>query len=279
MNNVAVVILNWNGWSDTLECVKTIASRVDYRIIIVDNSSTDDSVKHLKSLGENVEIIETTRNLGFSGGNNVGIMRALSDGFDFVWLLNNDTLLSGGEIDSFLALMADHPDVGILGGALYEYSGIKQIQVMGGGKLNVHLALTNHYKFKGLIPQHIIGACMFIRAQVFKDVGLLDNEYFFFMEDTDFSLRARNYGWKIMTNEEVGIIHKGGTSLEGKSNQKDDFYIESNAVFLKKHSTTVLSAIKYILVILNRLKRRGIHGLKTVHTKFWHGYSNATRKA
>ena len=108
---VYIVLLNWNGWQDTLECVRSL-ERMEYRnwhAVIVDNGSTDDSVARLKGACPDVTVVETDKNLGFAAGNNVGIRYALKNEADYVFVLNNDTTILPDTISAFVQFAEKHP--------------------------------------------------------------------------------------------------------------------------------------------------------------------------
>ena len=121
---VAVIVLNWNGREDTLECLRSIRSIAysNFGVIVVDNGSTDGSVAAIRASQPSVEVIDTGENLGFAGGNNVGIRRALELGADYVLLLNNDTVVDPGLLRAFVAAAALHPEAGAFGAKIYFHS-------------------------------------------------------------------------------------------------------------------------------------------------------------
>ena len=112
--SISIVVLNWNGRDDTLACLESVEriSYPNFRVIVVDNGSADNSVAAIRAAFPKVELIETHANLGFSGGNNVGIKRALEHGADYVLLLNNDTVVDPGLLDAFAATAKRLPDAG-----------------------------------------------------------------------------------------------------------------------------------------------------------------------
>ncbi|MCR4287544.1 MAG: glycosyltransferase family 2 protein, partial [Deltaproteobacteria bacterium] len=120
---VFVIVLNWNGYQDTIECVESLKG-VDYpdlEIIIIDNGSIDDSVEVLRRRFPALLVLETGRNLGFAGGANFGIRRALNDGADYVIVLNNDTVVDEGFVRELVEAAREHKDAGILCSKVYFY--------------------------------------------------------------------------------------------------------------------------------------------------------------
>ena len=120
---VSIILLNWHGWRDTIACLDSLVSQDynDYRVLVVDNGSTDDSVARIRAAHPEIPIMETGRNLGFSGGCNVGVRRALEDGADYVWLLNNDTTVDPQALSAMVAVAEADPRVGAVGSVLYGY--------------------------------------------------------------------------------------------------------------------------------------------------------------
>src|SRR4051812_48555304 len=114
---VYIVLLNWNGWQDTLECMRSLY-RMEYQnwhIVVVDNGSSNDSVERLKEIFPEVSIMETKKNLGFAAGNNVGIRDALANKADYVFVLNNDTTVSPNTISQFVEFAEKHPEAALMG--------------------------------------------------------------------------------------------------------------------------------------------------------------------
>ncbi len=114
---VYIILLNWNGWKDTVECVESCRklSYPDVRIVIVDNGSTDGSETRLRERFPDLELIQTGANLGFAGGNNVGIRYALEKGAEYVWLLNNDTIADAEALSALVQAAEDDQTVGMVG--------------------------------------------------------------------------------------------------------------------------------------------------------------------
>ena len=121
---VAIIILNWNGKKDTLECLESVR-KIDYQnfeVIVVDNGSSDDSLKAIQSKYPEICILETGENLGYAGGNNFGMRHALQNGADYILILNNDIIVDSQLINSFIDASALIPKGGIFGAKIYYYS-------------------------------------------------------------------------------------------------------------------------------------------------------------
>ena len=227
MSLVSIVIVNWNGSKDTLECVKSL-DKINYRnyeTIIVDNGSSDYERKILvDALGDKCTIIELKKNLGFALANNVGIMLAIQRHAEFILLLNNDTVVEGMFLDEMLLSMHKDPSVGIGGCKVLLYDDRDRIWYAG-GKLNMYI----RHKTEGLYQidkgqfnvekgtDFVAGACMLIRTSIFEKTGLLPKEYFLGWEDIDFCFRARNIGFKCWYSPSAKIWHKASSSYKRHS--------------------------------------------------------------
>ena len=111
MTSVAIILVNWNGKKDTLFCLASLSKfkvqSLKLKVVVVDNGSTDNSVEVIRKKFSDIEVVETGRNLGFTGGNNIGIHRALEWGADYVWLLNNDTVVDNNALAALLEAFGD----------------------------------------------------------------------------------------------------------------------------------------------------------------------------
>lgn len=241
MKKVSVVILNFKVADLVISCVKSV-QKSDYKdisIIVVDNNSQDGLEGKIKDY-KDVEFIQTGKNLGYSGGNNVGIKKALKDGADYVFVLNPDTTITKDTIDILLSRTEQY-QADIVGPKIYfenseqNSSSKKKIWFAGGifDKANV---LGSH---KGVNEvdkgQHdkdeevdfISGAALFVKSEVFKKVGLFDENYFLYYEDSDLCYRAKQAGFKIMYIYQAIVFH-GNAKSTGLGSPLQDYYITRN---------------------------------------------------
>lgn len=218
---VVAVVLNHESSADTLRCVERVgASRyADLTTIVVDNGSSAADRKALASslLGE-VELIETESNLGYAGGNNVGIREARRRGAAFTWILNPDTLVEEDTLERLLATADRFPDAGIFGPRLYEPGPPPRRIAAGGGSVNWRrCGITKHIDFGELetvaiatepyVVDYVVGAAMLVRSGVFDGIGLLPEEYFLYFEETEFCLSAAKVGWMSMVDPLAAAVH------------------------------------------------------------------------
>lgn len=266
MTTVAVIILNWNRPGDTIDCLHSILnSSVDgikINLVVVDNASTDDSRSRLKKyLKENTrtrksfswEIIKNKYNLGFVGGNNVGIaktMTTIKTG-DFIFLLNNDTVVDKNVFVDLLKSAKDSTYAGIFSPKIYFAKGYefkKNYKAADLGKIiwsagglidwqNVYGANrgvdeVDRGQFNTLEETDFAtGAAMFVRFDVIKDIGMLDEKYFMYFEDTDFCMRAKSAGWQVVYAPPATVWHKVAQSSAIGGDLNDYFTTRNRLLF------------------------------------------------
>ncbi|MHB8904522.1 MAG: glycosyltransferase family 2 protein [Melioribacteraceae bacterium] len=216
---VSIIILNWNGLADTLECLESLR-KIDYKnydVILVDNNSSGDDVKILTERFENyiAKIISNNDNLGFSGGNNVGIKYALDCNADVVLLLNNDTVVEPDFLSKLVHEANKNLNASIITPMINYYTNKNIIWFAGGfiskirssgfpfgiGKKEKHYLKNRYCTFAS-------GCCMYIKKEVIEKIGLLDENYFLYLEDSDYSYRAYKTGLKILYAPSSRIYHK-----------------------------------------------------------------------
>jgi len=263
---VAVIVLNWNGWRDTLECLASL-EKLDYpnyQVVVVDNGSTDGSEERIRDSYSNVSMLQTGANLGFAGGNNAGIEYALQHDAGYVWLLNNDTIVDPEALTELIAVAESDEKVGLVGSSLYYFHDPKSLQAYGGGTVNWWMGTNKLLKEPARVSlDFVCGASVLIKRSVVESVGLLDTLYFFYWEDVAYSRRAVEAGWKLAVAARSRILHKEGGTVSGgsltKSLASDKYMITSRIRFFGEHGglrwpVAMLVAIAGMTV--NRLRRR-----------------------
>ena len=207
---IYIVLLNWNGSDDTIACLESIRHLKGQapKVVICDNASSDDSWEKLsayisRQVGLDIQLVQTGSNLGFAGGNNVGLRLALSDPeMQFAWVLNNDTEVAPEALASLLAYMNARPDVGICGSTLLYADEPSLIQAVGGQYnpwLGTSKHVLGHQKFSQTICEsvnpdsfdYVVGASMLVRRAVLERVGLLSEDYFLYCEEIDWATRVK----------------------------------------------------------------------------------------
>jgi hypothetical protein len=242
---VFIVILNWNNCEDTSESLSSIKkiSYTNYKIVLVDNGSTDNSVQRLKSEYPFIDIIINKENLGFAAGCNVGIRYSLEQGADCILLLNNDAVIEQNSLSVAVKTLFSDKRVGIVGGKIKQYynpsyidtTGIKHIiwpamfmKSVGAGKLDKGQFNSRDVRIA------VSGALMLIKREVFEKVGLLPEEFFFGVEDVDFCLTARKNGFLVIYEPCFIAYHKGNRSTK-KGPQNIYSYFLHRQLLMKRH--------------------------------------------
>jgi GT2 family glycosyltransferase len=228
---VAVIVLSWNGKELTLDCLRSLATieTPGVALIVVDNASSDGSVEAIRdAFGDRVELIVNDGNLGFAGGNNVGIKHALKGGADYVLLLNNDTVVDAGLIDHMLAPFSTDSDVGITGPKIYYYTPRDQVW-FAGGEVFLARGTSRHIGIRqpdrGQFDRtrevdYVTGCALMARREVYEAVGMRDLSYVAYYEDTDFCMRARRAGYKIVYVPGGKVWHKISASTGGQTSRR-----------------------------------------------------------
>jgi GT2 family glycosyltransferase len=225
---LAVVVLNWNGWEDTAQLLPTLArARVPAgwtaRVLVVDNGSTDDSPRKLRETFPDVDVLALPENLRFAGGNNRGLARALDDGADAVMLLNNDTAADPGLYEKLLQALDEDPGAGAASPLIYHAPPSDRIWY-GGGRCVPALGLTAHRAIRSrdvgqfaVVEEtgYLTGCCLLARREAWERVGPLDEAYFIYAEDADWSLRARRAGYRLLFVPTARLWHRVSASSGG----------------------------------------------------------------
>lgn len=260
---VYVILLNWHGWRDTIACLDSLASLdyTNYHVLVVDNGSTDDSVTRIRAAHPEAPVIETGRNLGFSGGCNVGVRRALEEGTDYIWLLNNDTTVDPQALSAMVAVAEADPRVGAIGSVLYYLDNPKDIQAWGGGRVCFWSGRTHHH----LAPvssarlHYLTATSVLLRRRALEEVGLLDeNTFFMYWEDTDFSFRLRKAGWHLAVADQSIVLHREHAATGKGSPLLDYYFNESAARFFRRYAP--IAAWPISIGTLGRLGKRVFRG-------------------
>lgn len=241
MKKVAVVILNYKSKDEALECIHSVKAS-DYssiEIIVVDNNSQDGLEEDLRGDNE-VEFIQTGDNLGYTGGNNLGIEKALKDGADYIFVLNADTVIDNSAISN-LVLVSEKEGAGIVGPKIL-FGDRKTIWYAGGifDKANV---LGSHRGVDELDEgqydeieetEYVSGGAMFVKKEVFKRIGLFDDKYFLYYEDSDFSFRAKKANFKLVFAPTAVVYHENAKSTGLGSPLQDYFITRNRMLFASK---------------------------------------------
>ncbi len=223
--DLSIIIVNWNGGQVLLDCLASIYAHtppLPFEVIVVDNASTDGSPERVAAGFPQVRLIQAGRNLGFAGGNNLGLQAAQGR---FLLLLNNDTLVREKALGRMVAAMQADPSIGILGCRLLNPDGTLQRSCGLFPTLwTKFLDLTMLYR---LVPVYrlghwdyagerdvdwLSGACLLLRREVYEQIGGLDEGYFMYLEDADLCRRAWQAGWRVHFTPTAEVVHLKGHS-------------------------------------------------------------------
>ncbi|MDP1636696.1 MAG: methyltransferase domain-containing protein [Candidatus Nitrotoga sp.] len=243
---VAVIILNWNGKEDTLECLASVKQLdyPNYEVVVVDNGSTDDSVDVISKQYPDTTLLQTGANLGYAGGNNVGIRWALDRGADYVLVLNNDTVVDKNMLSHLVMAGFLDDRLGVIGPTNYYYSKPNTVwatgAMLGNPPESGYRTLgdgdpDSFWKIASQVDA-VVGSAMLIKRSVFDKIHLFDENFFLCFEELDFCARAQYAGFKCYFVPEAKIWHKVGSSLGGvDSPLRTYFNVRNRLLWAKKN--------------------------------------------
>lgn len=258
--DLLTIILNWNGKTDTLACLESLGA--SSAILVVDNGSKDDSVAAIRSAYPLVTLIETGENLGYAGGNNVGIEWGLKQSFENFLLLNNDTVVAADTIQKFLKALKEHPNTGIFGAKVYMHSDPKRLDHLGGNwnfrkaRMDLVGLRSDGENFeKPLSLDYVCGAAMLVRRAVFEKIGLLDPRFFLYWEDTDLCFRAKRAGFEVQFCPSAKIWHKISASASKAGKPFTHYFFWRNyLLWLERNRPWNEKLICYLRAIFSMVK-------------------------
>lgn len=241
---VSIILINWNQPALTAACLSSL-ERCTYpalEVIVVDNGSADDSVAQLRASFPDVQIIEAGENLGFTGGNNLGMRAARGE---YVMLLNNDTEVDPGFVEPLVAAGESDPTIGAMGSKIRFFDRPKTLQYAGGLPLDMRRGRggwrgwgeTDDGQYDEQQETHAAhGAAFCIRRSALEAVGLLDDDLFIFYEELDWSLRIRDAGFRVEYVPGSLVFHKESMTT-GKVSPFRTYYMTRNRLlFLRRHA-------------------------------------------
>ena len=244
-----------------LQCINSIyetGSRFSFEIIVVDNGSRDDSVSLIEKNFPEVILLKNDRNFGFAQANNQGLV--IGRGRYFM-LLNSDTIVLPGIVDTLIQVADAHPDVGIIGPTLLNMDGSIQkswasfpsfLSELLGKNFRIRKPVT--YFPDAYEVDWIMGACMLVRSETVCDVGRMDADYFFYSEEVDWCYRIKEKGWRIWYLTNAEIYHLGGGSTNrGSLTQLMYLYLGKILFFKKHHGNFMATLMRFGLAFVNFL--------------------------
>lgn len=248
--SVAIIIVNWNSYTFTAACIRSIQEQKEYYmdIIVVDNGSTDQSSCLLQKEFPGIHLIEAKANLGFSGGNNLGIRYALAQQYKYCFLLNNDTLLNPNCLIQLCNFMEANTHIAAVQPKIYFqhqpqklWNGGNGFSTIWGYTYSNGYNQLDHPKYnKEKAQPWITGCALWIRSEVIKQVGFLNEDYFIYYEDVEWSFRIRKEGFVLWYYPHASLRHVAGasgkttTSAEGVLRPEVHYYNIRNRIWLLK---------------------------------------------
>jgi len=247
-----IIILNWNNYPDTKKCLDSVfkITSVEFKVILVDNGSTDGSVDRIGVEFPKVNIIKNRENLGFCEGNNIGIRKALENGSEYIMLLNNDTVVDAEAINNLIKTASSDNNIGIVSPKILFMDNPNKIWFCGGYYRSIikkpyHKNYgKNDSKFEAILNcDWVSGCCMLIKSSVFGKIGFFDEDYFANCEDVDLCIRAKKAGFRIVVDSRASIYHKFASSFGGKYSPFYTYFRTRNVLLLFKKQRMLLPLI------------------------------------
>lgn len=244
---VGIVIVNWNRWQYTIAACRSLAQSAhrEFRIIIVDNASADDSLAQMRAALPGADIIASTVNAGFAGGCNIGIRRALDLQCEYVFLLNNDAEVESQTISRLIAVSRARDDRALLGSAVifadtgnYQFFGSRRGEVLDQSEYFSATADGNLLQQEVIETDFIMGAGLFLPARVLEKTGLFDERFFLNYEETDLCHRARKLGFSSFVVPASVVRHHAHATLGPYRAPMQLYFLTRNALlFTQKHGS------------------------------------------
>lgn len=284
---VLIVIVVWNGLEDTLECLESLehCHFVRKRILIVDNASSDGSSQIIAQRFPGIQIIRSARNLGFTGGNNLGLEEALRQRAKYAFLLNNDTTVAPDVLERMVRWADANPRAGMIAPVIHYYESPAEIW-FAGARVNLARGMATHDPIRDLSTQAapfgtdwVSGCAMLVRLSAVMAVGMFDPRFYLTWEDVDWCLRMRAVGYRVVVVPSARILHKGGRS--GRHLTKIHFYyaVRNSLLVARKHggmSYGMALGVVTVRFARSALRQRTAHkmqALGSVLRGLWHHLS------
>jgi GT2 family glycosyltransferase len=258
---VVILILNWNGISETLECLRSIQKITypNYIVLVVDNGSKGNDAEVInREFGDFVRVIKIKRNIGYTGGANVGIRSALSLGPNYVLLLNNDVVVDPNFLVELVNVSQNDAEIGIIGPKIYYYEQPNRIY-SAGGRVNFWTGITPIFgageiddgQFDAIEEvDYVGGAALLIKVETIKTIGLLTEIYFSYYEETDWCVKAKKAGFKVVYVPKAKIWHKSHDMKTNSAKALVIYYMTRNRIIFVKRNSSTLQFVVFNLYFL-----------------------------
>jgi len=259
---VYIVVLNWNGYEETAGCLSSLFKMdyPNYRIVVVDNGSMDDSLARLQIFADRITLLKSETNLGYTGGNNLGARHALANGAEYVWFLNNDTVIPSDGLTKLVACaMEGQIDLG--SPVIYYADWPGRVWFCS---YNFDLAscacrpttdIETARAWQRDEPNRValVGTALLIRRAVFQAIGMLDDRFFAYCEDIDYCIRSAEAGFRNAVVFNAAVYHKKAPDGPANFLEPHVYYFMARNEFLmwRKYA----SGVRRLKMILGHLKR------------------------
>ena len=265
IESLYAVTVNWNLKQDTLECVASLlaAGVPAGHVIVTDNGSTDGSTPALREqFGDAVHIIESGENLGFGGGCNRGIEYALDQGAEWIFLLNNDTVVAPTMFAEWSRVVQANPDYAIIGPLILEYQAPDRIWYLGDRLIPTSLITysiargqSDTSRFPEIIPVDFVCGCgMFVRRAVFERIGTFDPGFFMYAEEVDLCWRARAAGFRLGCATRAKMWHKISVSADRDRPMTRYLRIRNQILFYRRYARRRQVPLLFAFTLLRSLR-------------------------
>jgi GT2 family glycosyltransferase len=245
---VLVIVLDWNGAADTLRCLESLAAVEDpaFDVLVIDNGSRHSVVPEVQRRFPSVRCIVVPVNLGYAGGNNVGLRVAIDEGYDYAYVLNNDTAVEPGALRAALEV-ADATGAGVVGGKVVALDDPSRLW-MTYGRVDYRQSLVALEGWgepdRGQYDETrdvewVPGCALLFSVRALATVGLFDERFFAYHEDVDWCTRARKGGWRVVFTPGAVVRHRGNATLGGATYVSPRKYLSarSTVLFARKHAS------------------------------------------
>lgn len=277
MVNALISILNWNGAIDSVKAVESLWQQVgvDYDLVVVDNNSDEPFVQ------EGVEIIHNSENLGFSGGHNILLQKAIDENYKYILLMNNDAVLRKNTLKTLVETLDSNPKAAAVSPKIVNQGGEVWF---GGGVYSKATSKSRHLLTEDYISttkvDFVSGCCLMIRVEALKRIGLLDDTFFLYFEDTDWSVRARHAGYELLYEPSAVAVHNVSSSLGASSPTYMYYNLRNHLLMVRKHVSLIYKPLawmvwlKDVLIMYVRVmlfwRKDYFEYLKTPPLALWH---------